>query len=183
MRMRKRTHRSNRTIPAPRRHQPAAQRRRPPSAPPPRRRSRSVQQRSASTGPSDAFPRASGCRNPSAFWSMRDRRFRCLTPRKTSAYPRPVAQKPGLGFPLARIGAVFSLACGAVLDLAICRYAGKGQRELGMLRKLWSIFKPGDVMLAARLMCAWTEMVVLKLPGVDCVCRRCSGRSVIRNPS
>jgi hypothetical protein len=34
-----------------------------------------------------------------------------------SAYPQPVVQKPGLGFPLARIAAVFSLACGAVLDL------------------------------------------------------------------
>ena len=38
---------------------------------------------------------------------------------------------------MARIAAVFSLACGAVLDLGICRYAGKGQSELGMLRTLW----------------------------------------------
>ena len=37
------------------------------------------------------------------------------------AYPQPDCQKPGLGFPLARIAAVFSLACGAVLDLGICR--------------------------------------------------------------
>src|SRR6516225_5314458 len=42
-------------------------------------------------------------------------------------YPQPGTQKPGLGFPLARIAAVFSLACGAVLDVGICRYAGKGQ--------------------------------------------------------
>lgn len=35
------------------------------------------------------------------------------------AYPQPVAQKPGLGFPLARIAAFFSLSCGAVLDLGI----------------------------------------------------------------
>ena len=52
------------------------------------------------------------------------------------AYPQPDTQKPGLGFPLARIAAVFSLSCGAVLDLAFCRYAGKGQSELGMLRTL-----------------------------------------------
>src|SRR5262249_5847988 len=80
------------------------------------------------------------------------------TPENQRAYPQPVAQKPGLGFPLARIAAVFSLACGAILDLGICRYAGKGQSELGMLRTLWSIFFPGDVVLADRLMCAWTEM-------------------------
>lgn len=92
------------------------------------------------------------------------------------AYPQPIVQKPGLGFPLARIAAVFSLACGAVLDVGICRYAGKGQSELGMLRTLWDLFLPGDVMLADRLMCTWTEMVILKQRGVDCVCRLTSHR-------
>jgi hypothetical protein len=92
-------------------------------------------------------------------------------------YPQPDTQKPGLGFPLARIAAVFSLACGAVLDLGICRYAGKGQSELGMLRKLWDMFLPGDVMLADRLMCTWTEIVMLKQRGVDCVCRLTSHRT------
>ena len=90
---------------------------------------------------------------------------------ENQAYPQPVTQKPGLGFPLARIAAIFSLACGAVLDVGICRYAGKGQSELGMLRTLWNLFLPGDVMLADRLMCTWTEMVMLKQRGVDCVCR------------
>ena len=89
------------------------------------------------------------------------------TPENQHDYPQPDTQKPGLGFPLARIAAVFSLACGAVLDLGICRYAGKGQSELGMLRTLWNIFRPGDVLLADRLMCAWTEMVMLKQRGVD----------------
>ena len=39
------------------------------------------------------------------------------TPEHQAAYPQPVAQKPGIGFPMARIAAVFSLACGAELDL------------------------------------------------------------------
>jgi hypothetical protein len=99
------------------------------------------------------------------------------TAENQAAYPQPVCQRPGLGFPLARIAAVFSLACGAVLDLRICRYAGKGQSELGMLRKLWDVFRPGDVMLADRLMCAWTEMVMLKRRGVDSVCRLTSHRT------
>jgi hypothetical protein len=99
------------------------------------------------------------------------------TPANQHDYPQPDTQKPGLGFPLARIAAVFSLACGAVLDLGICRYAGKGQSELGLLRKLWDIFRPGDIMLADRLMCAWTEMVMLKQRGVDCVCRLTSHRT------
>lgn len=98
------------------------------------------------------------------------------TPKNQAEYPQPIVQKPGLGFPLARIAAIFSLACGAVLDLGICRYAGKGQSELGMLRTLWNLFVPGDVLLADRLMCAWTEMVMLKQRGVDCVCRLTSHR-------
>ena len=60
------------------------------------------------------------------------------TPANQRDYPQPDTQKPSLGFPLARIAAIFSLACGAVLDVGICRYAGKGQSELGMLRKLWN---------------------------------------------
>jgi Transposase DDE domain len=99
------------------------------------------------------------------------------TPANQAAYPQPVAQKPGLGFPLARLGAVFSLACGAVVGLGTCRYAGKGQSDLGLLRTLLDLFRPGDVMLADRLMCAWTEMVMLQQRGVDSVCRFSSHRT------
>ena len=47
-----------------------------------------------------------------------------------AAYPQVYNQKPGLGFPIARLGAVISLACGAVVNLGFCRYAGKGQGEV-----------------------------------------------------
>lgn len=92
------------------------------------------------------------------------------------AYPQVYNQKSGLGFPIARIGAIMSLCCGAILNLGVCRYAGKGQSELGMLRTLWNLFQPGDVLLADRLICAWTEMVMLKQRGVDSVCRFSSHR-------
>ena len=92
------------------------------------------------------------------------------------AYPQPPQQKPGLGFPLMRIAVIFSLACGAVLDVGLCRYAGKGQSELALLRQMWSIFQPGSIMLADRLMCAWTELVMLKQRDVDSVCRFTSHR-------
>src|SRR5205807_2322463 len=51
------------------------------------------------------------------------------TPENQKAYPQVYNQKPGLGFPIARIGAVISLACGAVVNLGFCQYAGKGQGE------------------------------------------------------
>jgi hypothetical protein len=93
------------------------------------------------------------------------------TPANQAAYPQPGTQKPGLGLPLARLGGVFSLACGAVWTWAICRYAGKGQSELGRLRALGDRFRPGDVVLADRLLCAWTEMVMLQQRGVESVTR------------
>jgi hypothetical protein len=99
------------------------------------------------------------------------------TPENQQAYPQNVAQRPGLGFPIAKIAAVFSLACGAVVDLGICRYAGKGQSELGLLRTLMNVFLPGDVMLGDRMMCAWTEMAMLKQRGVDSVCRLRTNRT------
>jgi hypothetical protein len=86
-------------------------------------------------------------------------------------YPQPPQQQPGLGFPLARIAAFFSLSCGAVLDLAICSNAGKGHSELGMLRKLWDLLRPGDIMLADRYMCAWHEIFLLRQRGIDSVTR------------
>jgi len=92
------------------------------------------------------------------------------------AYPQVYNQKAGLGFPIARVGAIVSLCCGAILNLGVCRYAGKGQSELGMLRTLWNLFQPGDILLADRLICAWTEMVMLKQRGVDSVCRFSSHR-------
>lgn len=98
------------------------------------------------------------------------------SPENQVAYPQNVAQKPGLGFPIARIAAIFSLACGAVLDLGICRYAGKGQSESALLRSLWKIFRQGDVLLGDRLMCSWVELVMLKERGIDSVCRLTSHR-------
>ena len=43
------------------------------------------------------------------------------------AYPQVYNQQPGLGFPIARVGAIISLACGAIVNLGVCRYAGTGQ--------------------------------------------------------
>jgi DDE family transposase len=98
------------------------------------------------------------------------------TPANQAAYPQPNSQAEGVGFPLARIAAVFSLACGAVLDLAICRYQGKGQSELGLLRQLWDLFATRDVMLADRYLCSWFELAVLQSRGADFVSRLHQGR-------
>lgn len=93
------------------------------------------------------------------------------TPENQRAYPQPTQQASGIGFPIVRIAAFFSLSCGAVLDLDICNNSGKGHSELGMLRKMWGLLRPSDVMLADRYMCAWREIHLLKQRGVDIATR------------
>ena len=104
-------------------------------------------------------PKSGGFGNVAAFWPTMVRPSRCPILRRTNRLIRNLRNsKPGVGFPLARMAAFFSLSCGAVLDLAICSYSGKGHSELGMLRKLWDLLRPGDIMLADRYMCAWHEI-------------------------
>jgi hypothetical protein len=86
-------------------------------------------------------------------------------------YPLAYNQVPGTSFAPARIGAIISLSCGAILDLGICRYAGKGQGEVSLLRRLWDALRPGDVLLGDRLMSGWVGMHLLKGRGVDTVSR------------
>jgi hypothetical protein len=93
------------------------------------------------------------------------------TPANRHEYPLTYNQTPGTNFALARIGAIISLSCGAILDLGICRYAGKGQGEVSLLRRLWDALRPGDVLLGDRLMSGWVGMHLLKQRGVDTVSR------------
>jgi hypothetical protein len=93
------------------------------------------------------------------------------TPANQSAYPQVYNQGPGLGFPIARVGALISLACGAVVNLGFCRYAGKGQGEVSLLRRLWDILAPGDVLLADRLTANWATIQMLQQRGVELVSR------------
>jgi hypothetical protein len=93
------------------------------------------------------------------------------TPKNQAAYPQVYNQKPGLGFPIARLGALISLACGAVVNLGFCRYAGKGQGEVSLLRRLWDVLRPGDVLLADRLTANWANIVLLRQRGVELVSR------------
>jgi hypothetical protein len=93
------------------------------------------------------------------------------TPENRAEYPLAYNQVPGTNFAIARIGAVIALSCGAILDLGICRYAGKGQGEVSLLRRLWDVLHPGDVLLGDRLMLGWVGMHLLKRRGVDTVSR------------
>jgi len=93
------------------------------------------------------------------------------TPANQKAYPQPSSQKPGLGFPIARILVVFSLAVGTVLEATIGPYQGKQTSELALLRMVIDQFQPGDIFLADRFFCSYWVIAALQARGVDVVVR------------
>ena len=56
-------------------------------------------------------------------------------------YPQMKEQEKGIGFPIARLVGIISLSCGAVLNIAIGPYEGKGTGEHGLLRRIMDNFK------------------------------------------
>jgi hypothetical protein len=100
------------------------------------------------------------------------------TPENQAAFPQSRTQAPGVGFPLARIGVLFSLSVGTVLDLGIRRWAGKFQSELAMLRDMIPSLEAGDVLLTDRYLCSYMEIALLLRRGVDYVGRMHAHRKV-----
>lgn len=101
-------------------------------------------------------------RQAKAEWRWKKRKVKLLdgstvsmpdTPANQAAYPQVVHQKPGVGFPIARILIVFSLAVGTALEMAVGRCQGKGESELGLFRQLVDTFEPDDLLLADRFHC------------------------------
>ncbi len=91
------------------------------------------------------------------------------TPENQAVYPQPPNQKPGLGFPLARIAVLLSLATGACHDLAIAPYQGKGTGETNLFRRMYGTLKPGDVVLADALFDDYFIACELCNRGIDIV--------------
>jgi Transposase DDE domain len=93
------------------------------------------------------------------------------TPENQASYPQPPTQMPGLGFPLARVVVLLSLATGACHDLAIAPYEGKGTGETTLLREMFGALGPGDVVLADALFDNYFLVCELRERGIDLVAR------------
>ena len=74
------------------------------------------------------------------------------TPENQAAYPQPSNQKPGCGFPMMKIVALFSLASGALLRIA---RGDLHTSEITLFRRLWSHLQPGCILLADRGFCSF----------------------------
>ncbi len=93
------------------------------------------------------------------------------TPANQAAYPQPAQQPPGLGFPMARVVVLLSLATGMLTDLAMGPYAGKETGEMALLRQLLERFRPGDILLGDRYFCSYFMIALLQEMRVDFVTR------------
>jgi hypothetical protein len=87
------------------------------------------------------------------------------------AFPQPRTQKAGVGFPLARLVAVISLATGAVRELALGPYKGKQTGETALFRSLWDRFRAGDIVVGDRYFASFFGIAPLRARGVDGVYR------------
>ena len=95
-----------------------------------------------------------------------------------AAYPQPSCQKQGLGFPLARMVVLLSLATAMVKGMAIGPYAGKETGELALLRQLLARLEPGAILVADRYYCSYFMIALLLELGIDFVARLHQARDV-----
>jgi Transposase DDE domain len=98
------------------------------------------------------------------------------TPKNQSEYPQHFRQKPGCGFPIARIVVLLSLATGAALDLATAPWSGKLTGENALLRGLRNRLTRGSILLADSYYSSYQEVAALLAMGVDVVMRQHGGR-------
>ena len=94
------------------------------------------------------------------------------TPENQAAYPQQKSQKPGCGFPIARILVIFSLSVGTVVEAAIGKYKGKQTGENSLFRGLYDALAEGDVILADRYFSGWCDIALPLQRGIDMVIRK-----------
>ncbi len=99
-------------------------------------------------------------------------------PENQEAFPQLRSQSPGVGFPIARVCTVLSLATACVCDLAIGPYQGKETGENALLRDMLESFDENDVVVFDRYYCSYMMLAMLSLGGVQ-VCARLHQRRPI----
>lgn len=81
-------------------------------------------------------------------------------------WPQSRTQKPGCGFPYARLLALFDLSTGGHLSHAL---GNKHNAELPALRTQWDALKGGDILLGDGGFCSYFDMAQLQLREIDSV--------------
>jgi hypothetical protein len=101
------------------------------------------------------------------------------TPANRRAFPAPQGNRwKGAGFPVARLVALFSLAVGTVLDVALGPFRGKQTGETALFRTLHHHLGRGDLLLADRYYCSYFEIALVAARGAAAVFRLHQRRQV-----
>lgn len=88
------------------------------------------------------------------------------TEENQQVWPQMVSQKPGCGFPQARICACFCLQTGGLLSYQI---GHRKNHELPLLRQQWDSFETGDIFLGDKGYCSYYDIWKFQQKGVDSV--------------
>ncbi len=90
------------------------------------------------------------------------------TPENQKAYPQPKSQKAGCGFPLAKLGVLFSLQTGAAIAVIIEVFK---IHDVKLARQLYDELDPGDVFLSDRACCSYADIYFIQQRNCDAVIR------------
>lgn len=121
------------------------------------------------------------CTGQPAAWRWRNREVKLIdgttvsmpdTEANQARFPQHREQKPGLGFPVARLVAIVSLSCGAVLEWAAGPGEGQKTGETALLWRLKARLTAGDVVIADRYYAGYFLIAALVALGVDIVMRQ-----------
>lgn len=84
------------------------------------------------------------------------------------AYPQPSSQSVGCGFPIAKIGALLSIATGAAVAVVINIL---NTHDIKLARLLYQFLNPGDVLLGDCAFCSYADMIFIQNHNCDAVFR------------
>lgn len=91
------------------------------------------------------------------------------TQENQAKFPQQATQKPGLGFPIARLVGIIAYGSGALLNVAYAPFQGKGSGEHSLLREMLDSFSEGDVVVADRYYASYFLIAELQSRGADIV--------------
>ena len=85
------------------------------------------------------------------------------TPELQKEFGQPGTQKPGCGFPVMRLVALFHAGTGLLIDLAT---APLRSHDLSLARSLKSELRPGDILIGDRGFCSFVHLATLAAQGI-----------------
>jgi Transposase DDE domain len=90
------------------------------------------------------------------------------TPALQDAFGQPTVQRPGCGFPVARLLGLFHAGTGVLLKLVVAPLL---THDLAQVQQVHPMLAPGDVLVADRGLCSYAHLALLVQAGVHAVLR------------